>query len=50
MLPGRHGGDHAEYAIRVSEREFGYSVDDGGHELRSVPLYAAFCIGDELEA
>lgn len=34
------------YAIRLSEREFGRSKDEKGKELRSVPLYAAFCIGE----
>lgn len=37
---------NAPYAIRLSEREFGCTVGEDGQELRSVPLYAAFCIGE----
>lgn len=36
---------HSPYAIRLSENEFGASGLDGGRQLRSLPLYAAFCIG-----
>lgn len=38
---------HSPYALRLSENDFGRSFDEDGHELRSVPLYAAFCIGRE---
>lgn len=34
------------FAVRISEREFGRSFDVEGHELRSIPLYAAHCVGD----
>lgn len=34
----------APYAIRLSEREFGKTVDEEGCELRGIPLYATFCI------
>ena len=36
---------HSPYAIRLSEQQFGKSEGEGGTELRSLPLYAAFCIG-----
>ena len=32
------------YAIRLSEQQFGRSAGEDGTELRSLPLYAAFCI------
>ena len=38
---------HSPYAIRLSENEFGRTVDDDGFELRSIPLYAAFCVGEQ---
>ena len=34
------------YAVRVSENGFGRTFDEDGRELRSLPLYAAFCIGE----
>ena len=37
------------FAIRLSEREFGRTTDDAGRELRSVPLYAAFCVAEEAQ-
>ena len=40
----RMSAGRSPYAIRLSEKEFGKTVDDEGRELRSVPLYAAFCI------
>lgn len=38
-----HGS--SPYAIRLSENEFGQSRSKNGGILRSIPLYAAFCIG-----
>ena len=38
------------YAIRLSSQEFGRTTDDEGRELRSIPLYAAFCIGSSRGA
>lgn len=32
------------YAIRLSEQEFGRTVDADGNELRSIPLYATYCM------
>ncbi len=34
------------YCIRLSERDFGRTELEGGGELRSLPLYAAHCIGE----
>jgi len=34
------------YAIILSENDFALSHDAGGQEIRHLPLYAAFCIGD----
>lgn len=34
------------YAVVLSERDFGRSVDDEGREIRELPLYAAFCLGE----
>ena len=39
----------APYAVRVSENGFGRSFDEDGRELRSLPLYAAFCIGEDAD-
>ena len=40
--------DHSRspYAVVFSERDFGRSVVGGGHEVRELPLYAAFCLGE----
>ena len=36
------------YAVRLSTKQFGRSVDEKtGMELRSLPLYAAFCLGTD---
>lgn len=35
---------HSPYAMRLSENEFGMTEDGDGRLLKSVPLYAAFCI------
>lgn len=37
----------APYGIRLSERDFGRTELEGGAELRSLPLYAAYCIGEQ---
>lgn len=34
------------YAVVLSERDFGCSADASGHEVRELPLYAAFCVGE----
>lgn len=34
------------YAIRLSENDFAKTIMDTGKLLRSVPLYAAYCIGE----
>ena len=39
----------APYAVRVSEKDFGRAEDADGRELRSLPLYAAFCIGEDVD-
>ncbi len=36
------------YAIRISENEFGHTASNTGIELRSIPLYACFCIDGNL--
>ena len=37
---------HAPYAIRLSEANFGIEPIEGADaQMRSLPLYAAFCIG-----
>lgn len=37
------------YAIRLSEANFGTEpVEPGKTALRSLPLYAAYCIGTDL--
>ncbi len=36
---------HSPYGIRLSERDFGRTELANGCELRSLPLYAAHCIG-----
>ena len=33
------------YAVVLSERDFGRSIDGSGCEVRELPLYASFCIG-----
>jgi predicted AAA+ superfamily ATPase len=41
----RHAG--VSYSYRLSEKQFGReTMPDENTELRSVPLYAAFCLGD----
>lgn len=37
---------HAPYGIRLTERDFGRTQLENGAELRSLPLYAAFCVGE----
>ena len=37
---------HSPYAVILSERDFGRSVDDDGREIRELPHYAAFCLGE----
>lgn len=34
------------YAVLLSEHEFARSIDQDGNERRSLPLYAAFCLGE----
>ena len=38
----------SSFAIKLSENEFGRSVDKEGNELRSLPLYSAFCITQDM--
>ena len=35
---------HAPFGVRLSENEFGRMKLENGAELRSLPLYAAFCM------
>ncbi len=40
--------DHARspYAVVLSERDFSRGTDGSGREIRELPLYAAFCLGE----
>lgn len=38
------GEGHAPFGVRLSENEFGCTRLENGAELRSLPLYAAFCM------